>query len=742
MKHISEDQRTWKHLTTWAGEHKLCVLAFYFRNCGSRGEIPKIELLRTLLFHIFTQCPDLVLHVLPKIWTALYDMMAIRYEPERMKNIEIIWTWPILIATLEALIRQTTIPLKICMFVDGIDEFYGDHEDIGKFFLDITMADNVKACVSSRHHVVFEDLFRGSRMLWLQQLIEGDIQQYVVDKLQTNAACQELIVRQPEAAHDLSNDVVQKSEGVFLWAELATRSLLAGVQTDDEITTLRKRLSLFPRGLGPLYNHMLESVDSTSLPWVAKAFQLLRANRNCIDSIHGHSTRGVLPLTLTIFYFAMNEDAGLAHLQSIGMEGYDKSQTEMAIEPESTEAHRLPFLFLTMRHSDWYESNKTWNILRFIEEGLRIKCQDALKQIGNRCGGFLTLLLEKDEDEEKLSKGYHPYPKYPIPDSSIQYRHRTAREFIENEKIWSNLVLQADNAGFCPNNALMKASIIRFQLSLPKRCRGLKIDEEREYHLDLLTDIMIYARNADAHHPSRAARIALLSQVKEMLVSRHESQYEPGYETSWAARLGFQYSKTVDNFLELTTVYGIQSYVLEEISKLEEFGEESQSQNAATSLLYTLVSIQGYTSPRTVPLPTVAMVRLLIYLGADANSSIRKKNPWKMLLEIEGSTKVSMEPLRKRNIEIMTVLVSCGADLNVRVDCKLADGEKSYSLIDFVENILLPVFPVEATPLLAAVREKLGMKLKRRSNEVLDDAEKKGPQSKVARHSTSRHVRS
>lgn len=289
-------------------------------------------------------------------------------------------------------------------------------------------------------------------------------------------------------------------------------------------------------------------------------------------------------------------------------------------------------------------------------------------------------------------------PEYAIPIYSIQYCHRTAREFNEDEATWSDLVLQAENADFDPNYALMRSSIITLQLTLAS-----SDGHGRSVTLDLLADIMLYAQKAEAHRSSQDARIVLLRQVKEMLITRYEGE-------CWAVRLGFRYSKNVDSFLELAMVYGVQSYVHEEISKLQESKEDLQSQKVATSLLYTLVSTQSYNYPRPFPLPTVAMARLLIYLGADINSSLRKKSPWKLLLDNEGSTKVSIEPLRKRDIEIMTVLVPCCADVNIRVDCKLASGEESHSVLDFVENFLLPAFPVEAGPLLDAVQEKLGMK--------------------------------
>jgi hypothetical protein len=46
--------------------------------------------------------------------------------------------------------RQSQIvPLKICFLVDGLDEFDGDHEQIGKLFKGITSSSRVKVGLSS-----------------------------------------------------------------------------------------------------------------------------------------------------------------------------------------------------------------------------------------------------------------------------------------------------------------------------------------------------------------------------------------------------------------------------------------------------------------------------------------------------------------------------------------------------------------------------------------------------------------
>lgn len=78
---------------------------------------------------------------------------------------------------------QIVIPIKMCFLIDGLDEFDGDHEEMGMLFQQISISKNVKVCLSSRPWVVFEQLFNTSPMLRLHLLTYDDIERYVGDKL-------------------------------------------------------------------------------------------------------------------------------------------------------------------------------------------------------------------------------------------------------------------------------------------------------------------------------------------------------------------------------------------------------------------------------------------------------------------------------------------------------------------------------------------------------------------------------
>ncbi|KIN06970.1 hypothetical protein OIDMADRAFT_108740, partial [Oidiodendron maius Zn] len=273
MKHLYDDPRTRKYLAAWAGDVRLCISTFFFWNSGSREQKSQIGLLRALLYQLLFQLPDLVPIILPELWAKTYSNAVNETYPKQ--DFTQFWSFRQLILTLKALLHQKSIPLKICFMIDGLDEFEGDYEELASLFKDITGSRHVKACLSSRPLVVFEDIFRQCPNIRLQDLTFKDIERYVLGKLSQNDAFQRLSAEQPDAAPRITQEIVKKADGVFLWVRLVVQSLLNGIRNRDELCDLWERLRLMPRELEPLYDRLLELIDPVYLPWVSKTFQVL-----------------------------------------------------------------------------------------------------------------------------------------------------------------------------------------------------------------------------------------------------------------------------------------------------------------------------------------------------------------------------------------------------------------------------------------------------------------------------------
>jgi hypothetical protein len=136
------------------------------------------------------------------------------------------------------------------------------------------------------------------------------IEQYVRDKFNWNSAFLKLASKEPAAAPALLEEIVEKADGVFLWAKLVVRSLLQGIRNRDDVTDISEQLHRLPRELKPLCHSLLELIEPYER-WAPQAIQILRCNRELISSLptDDPSKIGlhVKPLTISEFSLATGE---------------------------------------------------------------------------------------------------------------------------------------------------------------------------------------------------------------------------------------------------------------------------------------------------------------------------------------------------------------------------------------------------------------------------------------------------
>jgi hypothetical protein len=146
MRYIYHNSQTQRYLTRWAAPSPFS---------GTVEQRSQIGLLRSLIFEILRQHRKLIPIVLPWHWgrrcSQLLDPSRIRERDE--------WILPKLVQAFKKLIQQDTVQLKLCLFIDGLDEYDGDHLQIAQMFQDICSSPNVKVCVSSRPLLVFKNAF-------------------------------------------------------------------------------------------------------------------------------------------------------------------------------------------------------------------------------------------------------------------------------------------------------------------------------------------------------------------------------------------------------------------------------------------------------------------------------------------------------------------------------------------------------------------------------------------------------
>lgn len=151
--------------------------------------------------------------------------------------------------------------MKLCLFIDGLDEYDGLEVDIARLFKGIALSSNVKVCVSSRPHVPFEDAFAMRPRLRLQGLTDKDLSRFIEDRLVHDEMMESLAAQEPEQCQELVRGIAVEAQGVFLWVVLVVRALINGLSQGDGISELQLRLKALPKDLDQLYGLMILKVD-------------------------------------------------------------------------------------------------------------------------------------------------------------------------------------------------------------------------------------------------------------------------------------------------------------------------------------------------------------------------------------------------------------------------------------------------------------------------------------------------
>jgi hypothetical protein len=248
-----------------------------------------------------------------------------------------------------------------------------------------------------------------------------DIQLYIGDKLTCNPRMRTLALQNPKGVKVLLQEVSSKAEGVFLWVTIVVKSLLNGLKDRNDLSILKERLRLLPSELKNLYKHMLDSVDPINLREGSKIFQL-----QCANAPLGN-------LLVELLSFALTVD-----LQQV----LGTSTSDSDIPP--------PDLFYSRIEADGdspgpdpgYNPNSL--------------CESIDIKLRTHCGGLLQIKSLPTLSGRSIN--------------SINFIHRTAREYIEQPDVWKRLLSQSKSrfpSIFDPYLALLVCHVSVFKRYLP-----------------------------------------------------------------------------------------------------------------------------------------------------------------------------------------------------------------------------------------------------------------------------------
>ncbi|KAK0644033.1 hypothetical protein B0T16DRAFT_293275, partial [Cercophora newfieldiana] len=250
MKFLADNPKTRAALDRWASPNRLVLASHYFWSAGTTMQKSRQGLLQTLLYDIFRQLPDLIETACVERWPQ---------TPEQLSHE--LWSLPELQRVLQRIADQN-MEVKFCFFIDGLDEFEGDHVDFCRSLLDLTKSPHIKLCVSSRAWNVFEDSFGQNQesKLYIHELTHGDIRSYAERRLQEHPRWKDLN-EEVSNADWLIDQITERATGVFLWVFLVTGQLRNGLTEYDSFSDLQRRLERVPDDLEAFFKHILESVE-------------------------------------------------------------------------------------------------------------------------------------------------------------------------------------------------------------------------------------------------------------------------------------------------------------------------------------------------------------------------------------------------------------------------------------------------------------------------------------------------
>lgn len=113
---------------------------FYFWMAGTEMQSSQQGLLQQLLFKLLSSDPALILEVC----SDRFDMAEAKTMIFKKKP----W-YPRELTTALCKLKHV-LSRKTCLFIDGLDEYVGDHVELIEIIQDLSDTKNVKICVSSQ----------------------------------------------------------------------------------------------------------------------------------------------------------------------------------------------------------------------------------------------------------------------------------------------------------------------------------------------------------------------------------------------------------------------------------------------------------------------------------------------------------------------------------------------------------------------------------------------------------------
>ncbi|KAJ5081189.1 hypothetical protein N7456_013427 [Penicillium angulare] len=519
MKYLYEHPVTYDRLKHWAGTLPVLTAGFYSWASGSKEQRSKRGLFRSLMYQLLSLSHDLIPGTFPKLWAKISTMTS----KERIA-LHLEWDEDELQEAFSLFIKSSLSKMKICLFIDGLDEFEEDHQELIGFFKELAFHSNVKLCLSSRPWATIEKAFQNiGPNVKLQEITKNDLCQYATGRLRDNVVVRRCLGRDKLGTDALLRAIVDRASGVFLWIKLAVDDILKDSAPEKGVSYLKDTVDQLPADLDGLYEKLLFQ-DQTDI-------QIARA---------------------ASFLFLIESRETVAEF----------------VNDTSASALTVWELALALEEEDDYHTDG--DVLQVSDSFVLERCNSTVECMKQRFAGLLSLQGEQKQDRPRILKFNDNKDNIEdgitsirqLADSKVTFIHRTVRDWLRDDSVHKRLE-QRREASFDPHLRLLRSYVLRLKKPMDEIEHHRRFDE---WWPDVIL-AMTHSRYINSD-PKKMQRY-LLNQLNKTISWLWDAKTDP-YD-HWAAKaFGFFHVRKKappiwHPFLCLATKFGLTTYVSEEL---------------------------------------------------------------------------------------------------------------------------------------------------------------------------------
>lgn len=270
MKYLCCHPQLMRMFRLWADSSELVFAKFFIWKPG-QDQNNWNALLRNIISQILSHSPELTRIAFPEEWKLLQVQP---HSTIKLETHDIRQALDNIFAS-----RRTGRTYKFVLFIDGLDEFNGNHFELTRTLKEWVEADpgSLKICFSSREWNVFTESFSTCPKLKVHEVTGSDIGNLVSTKLQSNPHWQALEGHVERRI--LLKQIITKAEGVFLWTTLVLHTLEDALANGDDITDLQRKIDSCPAELEDLFHHLFTTIHKDDREWAFKALCATKAQK-------------------------------------------------------------------------------------------------------------------------------------------------------------------------------------------------------------------------------------------------------------------------------------------------------------------------------------------------------------------------------------------------------------------------------------------------------------------------------